>query len=199
MQTLASVPGFIGGVKAMGLDGWSGFVEFCAGGPPQSFAQRVMDFSDDPLLGGAQSAADAITDASSALSALCAGIKSLLLPIGVIASAVFAVVSTIQFVDDLKNGVGTTQTAFDGVIAGTQIASTVALAAGLALGSVVCATAAAVFGLIGLVIAIIAIFVIKPTSPLETLMTKTIIPFVQALPAQTAPPAIGTTAFAVAF
>ncbi len=203
MQTLASAPDFISGVKAMGISGYNSLRECWASSPGDDFAQRVLDFSNDPLLGGARSAADALSDETSALSILCGGLKSLLMPIGVVASAVFAVLSAIQFADDLKDGAGTTQTAFDGVMMGTQIASTVALAAGLALGSVVCATAAAVFGLVGVVIAIVAYFVIKPVSPLETLMSKTIIPFVAGLAPQTPPPSVGssstgTTAFAMA-
>lgn len=189
MQALASAPGFLQGLKAMGLKGWNQLTEFCAGPDAASYWQQLQINGDDPLLGGAQAAADALVDGDAgALATLCAGAKTLLGPISVIASGVFAVFSAIKFANDLKSGAPTMQTAFDGVMMATQIASTVCLTIGLAIGSVVFAFAAAVFGIIGVVVAIVEMFELKPVSPLQEFMNDTVIPFVNGLPPQTPPP-----------
>jgi hypothetical protein len=194
MQALASAPDFLQGIRAMGLKGWNQLTEFCASPPANDFYQRLQLNGDEAVAAGAENAADALApESTSALATLCAGAKTLLGPISVIASGVFAVFSAIKFSNDLKSGAPTLQIAFDGVMMATQIASTVCLAVGLAIGSVVFAFAAAVFGIIGVVVAIVEMFELKPVSPLQAFMNDTVIPFVNGLPPQTPPPTASLT------
>ena len=79
----------------------------------------------------------------------------------------------------------------DGIMAAANIGMTVCLVLDLVVATTVFAMAAAVFAVIGIIVAIIAMFVVKPKNPLDEFMTDTVIPFIDGLPPQTAPPSPG--------
>jgi len=104
--------------------------------------------------------------------------------VGIATSAVFAVLSTIDFINDIKSGKPVSQQALDGILMVSNAVTTVCLVLDLALGLAVFALAAAVFAIIGLVVSIILLFMPKPKQepPSTRFMTDHGIPFVNSLP-----------------
>ena len=125
----------------------------------------------------------AITAAGSMLEKFFIAAKSIMKWFGVIVSAAFAVMSTIEFIQDLKSGVPTTKTVFDGIIMASSILSTVCIAIGLFVAATIFSIAAAIFAIVGIVAAIIYLFVPKPKpeSPVDPFMKETLIPWVDKL------------------
>jgi hypothetical protein len=110
--------------------------------------------------------------------------------VGIATSAVFTVLSTIDFINDIKTGQPVSQQTLDGILMVSNAITTVCLVLDLALGLAVFALAAAVFAIIGLVVSIILLFMPKPKQepPSTKFMTDTGIPFVNNLPPP--PPAL---------
>jgi hypothetical protein len=126
-----------------------------------------------------------IVDTAEYLSTFFRGFARFMQFFGVAVAGAFAVISTITFFEDLKNGAPGLQTAFDGIIAVAGIAETVCLVLDLVvLTTTVFAVAAAVFAVIGLIFVVVELFLPhpKPESPMDKFLKETGIPFVDKLP-----------------
>lgn len=104
--------------------------------------------------------------------------------LGAAISAAFAVISTIQFINDIKDGAPVQDEAFDGIIAASNIAETVCIVIDLAVTDTVFAAAGAIFAVIGVVFTLVEAFVPqpKPESPVDKFMSDTLDPFIAKLP-----------------
>ncbi|AKJ00565.1 hypothetical protein ATI61_10425 [Archangium gephyra] len=111
--------------------------------------------------------------------------------VGIATSAVFTVLSTIDFVNDLKEGRPVTQTTLDGIVMVSNAITSVCLVLDLALSMAIFALAAAVFAIVGLIVSLILAFLPTPTSenPSSQFMRETGIPFVDNLPSPPLPSA----------
>ena len=109
--------------------------------------------------------------------------------VGIAASAAFTVLSTIDFVNDIKSGHPVTKTAFDGIVMASNAITTVCLVLDLALSMAAFALAAAVFAVIGLIASIVLLFLPKAEDPSPTtqFMEDRGVPLVNALPAPPQP------------
>jgi hypothetical protein len=104
--------------------------------------------------------------------------------LGVLVSAGFAALSTIDFINALKNGDSTLMDkAFTGIIACSAILETVCLVANLLFATQVFAIAGAVFAVIGLVFVLVEMFRPRPQpdTPVDVFMDNTLHPFVRGL------------------
>jgi len=195
-SALDAVPIMIQGVKAMGLKGYNELQRLLASPKGSQNLDRVMEpVESDPVRTGASETASMFPDAGQGAQVegtlwdtIFENAGKVVGAIGVLASAAFAVFSTIDFVNDIRSGQPITKEVFDGIIAATQIISTVCLAIDLLVATSVFAIAAAILAVVGAVVAIIAMFVVKPKNPLETFMKDTVIPFVDGLAPQDPPP-----------
>lgn len=109
--------------------------------------------------------------------------------IGIATSAAFTVLSTIDFINDIKSGQPVSKIAFDGILMASNAITAVCLVLDLVLSVTVFALAAAVFAIIGLIASIVLLFLPKAedTSPTTQFMENTGVPFVNALPAPPEP------------
>ena len=196
LEGLEIVPKFIQGVKEMGLDGWKKFTEWRNSLKAEERVGLIQEEVDpDWVENGAKEVAE-VFDAEGGVikaegtlwdSILETGSKVIGV-LGICASAALAVMSTIDFVNDIKSGQPITKEALDGIMMVTNIAMTVCLVLDLVVASTVFAMAGAVFAIIGMIVAIVMMFESKPKNPLDDFMSDVIIPFVDGLPPQTPPP-----------
>lgn len=195
-QGLEIVPTFIQGIKNMGIEGWQKFTQWRNGIKTQDEMIEMNKLVDGEWVkNGAtettplfDSATGTIKTAGTTWEAICDIASKVIAVVGIAVSAAFAVLSTIDFIDDLKEGQPITKTVFDGIMMVTNIATTVCLVLDLFVATTVFAMAAAVLAVVGIIVAIIEMFVVKPKNPLDDFMSATVIPFVNGLPNQTPPP-----------
>jgi hypothetical protein len=209
LSAAEAVPGIITGLKQMGIDGWNKFQAWRNGPDALDWVESVNDFgeplNDDWIKNGA-SETEELFDATGKViktegtfwESVFENAGKIVAVVGIAVSAAFAVLSTIDFVNDIRHGASPTKEALDGIMAAANIVMTVCMVIDVFVATTVFAMAAAVLGIIGLVVGIIAMFLVKPKNPLDDFMSDTIIPFVDGLPPQTAPPVPGGGQFAVA-
>jgi hypothetical protein len=194
LEALDIVPKFIQGVKEMGMNGWNKFTEW-RNSSEGSVEEIEMTESADWVKNGANETTplfDAVNGGIKVEATLWerifTGAAKIVAVVGVVVSAAFAVLSTIDFINDIRSGQPVTKDIFDGIMMATNILMTICLVIDLFVATTVFAMAAAVLAIVGLIIAFIAMFVVKPKNPLDSLMSDYIIPFVKGLPPQTPPP-----------
>jgi hypothetical protein len=205
LSAIDVLPAILSGIKSMGLNGWNQFMNWWNG---EGATQSVQDMGyegggEDPgdwVVNGANEttplfdvATQEVETAGTLWDAVFEGAGKVVGVIGVAASAAFAVLSTIDFVQDIESGQPPSKDAVDGIMAAANIGMTVCLVLDLVVASTIFAMAAAVFAVIGVIVAIVAMFVVKPANPLDDFMNNTVIPFVNGLPPQTPPPAPATS------
>jgi hypothetical protein len=201
LSAIDVVPTMLSGIKKMGLDGWNKFQEWRSGSGANENVQNINeagDIGEDWVKVGADETTPLFDTATNTVKAegtlwesIFEGAGKVVAVIGVAVSAAFAVLSTIDFVEDIESGQPISKTVVDGVMAAANIGMTVCLVLDMVVATTVFAMAAAVFAVIGIIVAIVAMFVIKPKNPLDEFMDSTIIPFVKGLPPQTPPPTPG--------
>ena len=209
LSAIDVLPAILSGIKSMGMNGWKQFVNWWN---DEGANQSVQDMGyegggEDPpdwVVNGANEMTplfdvatqevntagtlwDTVFESAGKVAGKIVGV------IGVAASAAFAVLSTIDFVQDIETGQPPSKDAVDGIMAAANIGMTVCLVLDLVVASTIFAMAAAVFAVIGIIVAIVAMFVVKPANPLDDFMNNTVIPFVNGLPPQTPPPAPATS------
>ncbi len=207
LSALDIVPSFISGVKQMGMDGWKKFTDWRNSSSTGDDMIELDELGSDGdwIPNGASETSPLLDAASGTIKTegtlwerFFNGASKFVAVIGVAVSAAFAVLSTIDFVNDIRSGKPITQIVFDGIMMVTNIAMTLCLILDLVVASTVFAMAAAVLAVIGVIVALIAMFVIKPENPLDKFMHDTVIPFVEGLGPQTPPPTPGGKQVAVA-
>ena len=108
--------------------------------------------------------------------------------IGLVTTAVSAIIATITFADDVKSGKPVSQQALDGITMTAGWGQAICLALGLFFFETFFAIAASVFAIIGIIIAIIELFKPAPPAnqPVNDFMASTGVPFVNSLQPQVA-------------
>ncbi|MEM7181976.1 MAG: hypothetical protein AAF518_13750 [Spirochaetota bacterium] len=198
-QGIEVVPEFLMGIKKMGLKGWQKFTNWRNSRNAVAKVENINDGLDKNWAENGSKATGELFDSEgkviksgeSLWSRFLKGatlLNKIIAVVGVIAAAAFAVLSTIDFINDLNSGQPVTKIVFDGLIAATNVASAVCLVVDLFVTTTVFAMAAAILAIVGLVLAIVAMFVVKPKNPLTEFMENTAIPFVNGLPEQIPPP-----------
>lgn len=108
--------------------------------------------------------------------------------IGLVTTAVCAIIATIMFADDVKSGQPVSQQALDGITMAASWGQAICLALGLFFFETFFAIAASIFAIIGIIVAIIELFKPAPPAnePVNDFMENTGIPFVNGLQPQVA-------------
>jgi len=203
LSALDVVPAFIKGVMNMGVDGWNKFQEWRASRASAEWMDRLVRADPDlePLEYPRQIelfTSGGVKTTGTLWESIFEAADKIVGVIGVVASAAFAVLSAIDFANDIREGQPISKQALDGVMMAANFAMTVCLVLDLVVASTVFAMAAAVFAIIGIIVAIVEMFVVKPKNPLDEFMSNTVVPFVNGLPAQTPPPGGSTPTISVA-
>lgn len=197
MSAIEHAPEILSAVKTWGLKGWNKLSSAFAGKEIQDAIAPINESlsSDWVKLGASQFEADiAAGEAGVAASRwsqfMEAGGSKIFQIVGIAVSAVFAVLSTIDFIHDMNDpDISKQQLALDGVMMAVNIGVTVCLVVDLFVATVIFATAAAVLAVAGLIVVLVLMFTTKPPNPIEDFMKDTAVPFVKGLPKQLAPPA----------
>lgn len=117
---------------------------------------------------------------------VCSNLGKTLKWLGPLTSAAFAVMSTIDFINDLESGATTSEKAFDGIIAVSSILEAVSLVCELAFVDLapLFGPAAAIFAIVGIVFTIVKAFnpPPPPKSPAQVFMDDVARPFINSLP-----------------
>ncbi|AKJ00566.1 hypothetical protein ATI61_10424 [Archangium gephyra] len=201
VEALDIVPKFIQGIKSMGMDGWNKFTAWRNSRNGQDGVEDIESNLDEDWVRVGADETSPLFDATTGVvktegtlwETLFAGAAKVVAVIGVAVSAAFAVLSTIDFINDLRSGQPVTKDVFDGIMMATNILMTVCLVVDLFVATTVFAMAAAVLAIVGVIVAIIAMFVVKPKNPLDDFMNNVVIPFVEGLGPQTPPPDPGAS------
>jgi len=198
LSAIDVVPAFLKGIKEMGLKGWNQFQEWRSGTAANDQVGDLNSLEDvdadwvrvgadetSPLFNAAEGE---VKTTGTLWESIFEGAGKVVGVIGVAVSAAFAVLTTVDFVKDILSGQPVSKIVLDGVMAAANIGLTVCLVLDMVVAATVFAMAAAVLAVIGIIVAIIEMFVVKPKNPLDEFMSDTVIPFIDGLPPQTAPP-----------
>ncbi|PJD91374.1 MAG: hypothetical protein CK424_07065 [Legionella sp.] len=151
-----------------------------------------LEFADGDWLGSGNKTIEAMFDVETkeikiegtVFDSLLSGGRLFLKWLGPACAAAFAVVNTITFYKDIRDGASTEQKAFDGIIAASAAIETVCLTLELMEVSAAFGPAGAIFAVIGLIFVMVELF--KPSSPPESpvdiFMDNNLRPFITSLP-----------------
>lgn len=175
------------------LGTWNGFTDWLAGSDALSGSQDLLAQAggSDWVRSGTSSVAElfdtesgAVETAGTPWATIFDSAANVVSVIGIVASAASAVLSTLEFINDIESGQPISKDVTDGIIAVASSAAAICAVLELAASAAVFGLAASVLAGIGLVAAIIALLLPTPASPnpINQFMTNVAIPFTESLP-----------------